>query len=140
MTVYAVPQVLAATLPVSAAAGAMATLVKLTRVLMLGPLVVAMSLVSHRKARTTRGQIVPWFIIGFIIAAGVRSAGLLSPSAIDAVRQVATWLTVIAMAGLGLGVDVRALRRSSGRVIGVVCVSLLALCVMSILLANSLVT
>jgi uncharacterized integral membrane protein (TIGR00698 family) len=48
MTVYAVPQVLAATLPVSAAAGAMATLVKLTRVLLLGPLVVAMSVVSHR--------------------------------------------------------------------------------------------
>ena len=137
MTVYAVPQVLAATLPVSAAAGAMATLVKLTRVLMLGPLVVAMSLASHRKARTTRGQIVPWFIIGFIVAAGARSAGLLPPFAIDGLRQIATWLTIVAMAGLGLGVDVRALRRSSGRVIGVVCISLAALCVMSVLLANA---
>src|SRR6476661_2040820 len=47
MTVYAVPQVLAATLPVSAAAGAMATLVKLTRVLLLGPVVIAMGFVSH---------------------------------------------------------------------------------------------
>ena len=139
MTVYAVPQVLAATLPVSAAAGAMATLVKLTRVLMLGPLVVAMSFVSHRKARTTRGQIVPWFIIGFIVAAGARSAGLLSPAAIDVLRQTATWLTIVAMAGLGLGVDIGALRRSSGRVIGVVCASLVALCVMSILLATALV-
>src|SRR5262249_21357332 len=53
MTVYAVPQVLAATLPVSAAAGAMATLVKLTRVLLLGPLVVAMSFVNHRKAQAS---------------------------------------------------------------------------------------
>jgi uncharacterized integral membrane protein (TIGR00698 family) len=139
MSVYAVPQVLAATLPVSAAAGAMATLVKLTRVLLLGPLVVAMSLVSHKKAGTTRGQIVPWFIIGFVIFAGARAAGLLSPGAIDAIRLIATLLTIVAMAGLGLGVDVRVLKRSSARVIAVVCVSLAALGVMSFLLARGVV-
>lgn len=136
MTVYAVPQVLAATLPVSAAAGAMATLVKLTRVLLLGPLVVAMSLVSHRKARSAGSQMIPWFIIGFIVFAAARSAGFFSAEAIDRIRQVATWLTIIAMAGLGLGVDIRALRQSSGRIVGVVCVSLAALCVMSVLLAR----
>jgi uncharacterized integral membrane protein (TIGR00698 family) len=136
LTVYAVPQVLAATLPVSAAAGAMATLVKLTRVLLLGPLVIAMSFMSHRKARTSRSQMIPWFIIGFIVFAVARSIGLLSPDAIDRIRQTATWLTVIAMAGLGLGVNVRALRQSSGRIIGVVCVSLSVLCVMSVLLAR----
>ena len=136
MTVYAVPQVLAATLPVSAAAGAMATLVKLTRVLLLGPLVVAMSFVSHRKAHTSRSQMIPWFIIGFVIFATIRSVGLLSADGVDRIRQVATWLTIIAMAGLGLGVDLRALRTSSGRIIAVVCVSLAALCVMSVLLAG----
>jgi uncharacterized integral membrane protein (TIGR00698 family) len=135
MTVYAVPQVLAATLPVSAAAGAMATLVKLTRVLLLGPLVVAMSLVSHRKAAASRSQMIPWFIIGFVIFAVARSAGVFSADAIDRIRQVATWLTIIAMAGLGLAVDIRALRQSSGRIIGVVCVSLAALCVMSVVRA-----
>lgn len=137
MTVYAVPQVLAATLPVSAAAGAMATLVKLTRVLLLGPLVVAMSVVSHRKSGAARGQMVPWFIVGFVAFAGARSLGVLPPGAIDAIRQAATWLTIVAMAGLGLGVDVRALRHSSGRIIAVVCVSLTALCVMSILLSRA---
>jgi uncharacterized integral membrane protein (TIGR00698 family) len=136
MTVYAVPQVLAATLPVSAAAGAMATLVKLTRVLLLGPLVIAMSFVSHRKARASRSQMIPWFIIGFVVFAAARSMGLLSATAIDRIREIATWLTIIAMAGLGLGVDVRALRQSSGRIIGVVCVSLAALCVISVLLAR----
>jgi uncharacterized integral membrane protein (TIGR00698 family) len=137
MTVYAVPQVLAATLPVSATAGAMATLVKLTRVLLLGPLVVAMGFVSHRKASASRSQMIPWFIIGFVVFAGARSTGLLSPGAIDGIRQSATWLTIVAMAGLGLGVDVRALRQSSGRIIGVVCLSLTALCVMSVLLARA---
>jgi uncharacterized integral membrane protein (TIGR00698 family) len=138
MTVYAVPQVLAATLPVSATAGAMATLVKLTRVLLLGPLVVAMSLISHRKSGASKGQMVPWFIIGFVIFAVIRSFDLLSPDVVDAIRQLATWLTVVAMAGLGLGVDVRALKQSSGRIIAVVCVSLTALCAMSVLLSRTL--
>jgi uncharacterized integral membrane protein (TIGR00698 family) len=138
MTVYAVPQVLAATLPVSAAAGAMATLVKLMRVLLLGPLVVAAGFVSHRRTQSSRSQLVPWFIVGFVIFATVRSTGVLSPSAIAGVRQVATWLTIIAMAGLGLGVDVRALKRSGGRVIAAVCISLVALCAMSIVLARAI--
>jgi uncharacterized integral membrane protein (TIGR00698 family) len=137
MTVYAVPQVLAATLPVSAVAGAMATLVKLTRVLLLGPLVVAMSLVSRRKTGAKRGQIIPWFIIGFVVVAAARAAGLLPVSVIDALRLAATLLTIVAMAGLGLGVDIRALKRSSGRVIAVVCMSLTALGLMSLLLART---
>jgi uncharacterized integral membrane protein (TIGR00698 family) len=137
LTVYAVPQVLAATLPVSAAAGAMATLVKLMRVLLLGPLVVAMGLVSHRTTKATRSQMVPWFIIGFIVFAGLRSSGVLSDGVVAALRSTATWITIVAMAGLGLGVDVRALRRSSGRVIGVVFVSLVGLGVMSVLLARA---
>jgi uncharacterized membrane protein YadS len=129
--------VLAATLPVSAGAGAIATLVKLTRVLLLGPLVIGMSLMSHRKARTSRSQMIPWFIIGFVVFAAARSLGAFSVEWIDRIRQLASWLTIIAMAGLGLGVDVRALRQSSGRIVAVVCVSLTALCVMSVLLARA---
>ena len=48
LTVYAVPQVLAATFPVSAIAGAMGTLVKLVRVLMLGPVALALGLRLYR--------------------------------------------------------------------------------------------
>jgi uncharacterized membrane protein YadS len=80
---------------------------------------------------------VPWFIVGFVAFAGARSLGALPSGAIDAIRQAATWLTIVAMAGLGLGVDVRALRNSSGRIIGVVCLSLTALCLMSILLSRA---
>lgn len=138
LTVYAVPQVLAATLPVSVAAGAMGTLVKLMRVLLLGPLVIGLGVAAHRARTTARGKLVPWFILGFIAFAALRSMGWLSPSVIDGVRLLATALTVVAMAALGLGVDVRALRRSSGRVIGVVCVSLLLLCGMSLVLARSI--
>ncbi len=48
LTVYAVPQVLAATLPIGALANQVGTLVKLVRVLMLGPVVLALSLATRR--------------------------------------------------------------------------------------------
>ncbi len=58
LTVYAVPQVLAATVPISAVSAQLGTLVKLVRVLMLGPVIILLSLlrsklnVSGRRHRT----------------------------------------------------------------------------------------
>src|SRR6201990_2481279 len=76
LTVYAVPQVLAATVPAGIVSTQIGTLVKLVRVLMLGPIVVALSLVAaHRRKRhadATKAvaispfKLVPWFIIGFL--------------------------------------------------------------------------
>ncbi len=55
LTVYAVPQVLAATAPVAALSVQVGTLVKLVRVLMLGPVVLALSLGASRlRDRRTR--------------------------------------------------------------------------------------
>src|ERR1700675_1837819 len=47
LTVYAVPQVLAATLPIGALSNQVGTVVKLVRVLMLGPVVLGLSLISR---------------------------------------------------------------------------------------------
>src|SRR5579884_496762 len=49
LTVYAVPQVIAATAPVGAKAEQIGTLVKLIRVLMLGPVCLALSLITRRQ-------------------------------------------------------------------------------------------
>ncbi len=48
LTVYAVPQVLAATVPLGIVSTQIGTLVKLLRVLMLGPVVIGLSLLSHK--------------------------------------------------------------------------------------------
>jgi uncharacterized integral membrane protein (TIGR00698 family) len=136
LTVYAVPQVLAATLPVGAAASAMATLVKLVRVILLGPLVIGAGMVTHKSASSSGRRLVPWFIYGFIVFAALRSFGVLNDQAISLIRTVSGWLTILAMAALGLGVDVRRLKRSSGRVIAVVCISLAVLMVTSLILAR----
>ena len=120
LTVYAVPQVIAAAYPVSILAGQTAVLVKLVRVLMLGPLVVVLSLWSRRGApsdgRARFGQLVPWFVVGFLIAGAVRSAGLVGAPITDAARDSARVLTVLAMAALGLNVDIQAIRKVGPKV------------------------
>lgn len=116
-TVYAVPQVLAAAYPVSNIAGEMATLVKLTRVLLLGPVVIIVAAWWRRSghsdasADSPRGLFVPWFILGFAVLATLRATGLLSTANAELASDAAHRLTLAAMAGLGLSVDLRAVRR-----------------------------
>ena len=132
LTVYAVPQVLAATAPVSSVSAQVGTLVKLVRVLMLGPVVMVLSLIVRRGrgggARApSLATLVPWFIVGFLLLLAARSAGLLPQAALRPTEAVAGVLTVVSMAALGLGVDVRALARAGLRVSAVVTLSLLGL-------------
>ena len=139
MSVYAVPQVLAATFPVSALSGEVGTLVKLVRVLMLGPVVLSFSILSRRRARArgsearlSIGKLVPWFIIGFIVLAVLRSTDVIPAGVAAPVRDLSRLLTIVAMAALGLGVDVRSVARAGSRVSLTVVMSLAALVLMSI--------
>jgi uncharacterized integral membrane protein (TIGR00698 family) len=142
LTVYAVPQVLAATVPAGIVSTQIGTLVKLVRVLMLGPIVVALSLVAaqrrKRNADATKGppispfKLVPWFIIGFLLLAALRSLHLVPDFAIAPVTKTATVLTVLSMAALGLGVDVRVLSTVGGRVTAAVTLSLMLLLALSL--------
>jgi uncharacterized integral membrane protein (TIGR00698 family) len=144
LTVYAVPQVLAATLPIGALSNQVGTIVKLVRVLMLGPVVLGLSLVAgnlrtEKRGPTTDGQraglrffqMVPWFILGFLLMATLRSAGLIPTEWLPPLAKAATVLTTISMAALGLGVDVRVVAQAGLRVTLAVTVSLLVLGLMS---------
>ncbi|RAI34670.1 YeiH family protein [Rhodoplanes serenus] len=141
LTVYAVPQVLAATLPVGFASAQVGTLVKLVRVLMLGPVIVGLSLAVGRARREGEAgggikaaQIVPWFIVGFLAMTALRSLGLIPDAVLGVLVPTATVLTVIAMAALGLAVDLRVIRQVGGRVTLTVTLSLLALLGISLVL------
>jgi uncharacterized integral membrane protein (TIGR00698 family) len=132
LTVYAVPQVLAATLPIGALSNQVGTVVKLVRVLMLGPVILALSLVFRRPGpRPSLTQLVPWFIIGFFVVFGIRSAGFIPAVAIHPIKTVAAILTTISMAGLGLGVDVRVVAKAGLRVTIAVSGSLIVLACIS---------
>jgi len=132
LTVYAVPQVLAATAPIGAVSLQTGTLVKLIRVLMLGPLLFIVGLARGLGGRRlSLAHVLPWFIVGFAIMAALRSADLLAPDTVALLTSTSSLLTTVAMAGLGLSVDVRSLRQAGGRVVIAALGSLLALCCIS---------
>jgi uncharacterized membrane protein YadS len=139
LTVYAVPQVLAATLPIGALSNQVGTVIKLVRVLMLGPVVLGFSLLmgqarpahSRPNRRLRLHEFVPWFIIGFLIVLVTRSLGLIPQSVLPAITRTAALLTTVAMAALGLGVDIRVVARTGIRVTLAVTASLIVLGVMS---------
>ena len=145
LSVYAVPQVLAASFAVSTLSGQVATVVKLARVLMLGPVVLFFSV---RRGRTQAGaddgsrlplsRALPWFVIGFVALAALRSLGLVPDAASNLAKVVAGWLMIASMAGLGLAADVRSVKRVGPRVAIAVGGSLAALLVLSVSLIRVL--
>jgi len=139
LTVYAVPQVLAATVPAGLVSTQIGTLVKLMRVLMLGPVVVGLALLAprlqggvHNKTKVGFFRLVPWFILGFLALSVLRSLDIVPATVVGPLTAVTGFLTVVSMAALGLGVDVRVLATVGGRVTAAVTLSLLLLLAISI--------
>ncbi|TDT14955.1 putative integral membrane protein (TIGR00698 family) [Ilumatobacter fluminis] len=99
---------------------AAATVVKLTRVVLLAPLVAIVAL-RRRPVRvgpsdeTERPPLVPLFVVGFLVAVLVRSAGLLGPNALTLGADLEKIALTVALVALGLGVRIDRLRRLSGR-------------------------
>jgi uncharacterized integral membrane protein (TIGR00698 family) len=140
LSVYAVPQVLAAAFPVSVLSGEVATLVKLVRVLMLGPVVLFFTAREHHRfgRAPSIATLVPWFIVGFLTLATLRATGVIPSSWIAPTRFVSTALTIVAMAALGLSADVRTVAKAGSRVIAAVSMSLLLLVALGIALIHLL--
>jgi uncharacterized integral membrane protein (TIGR00698 family) len=140
MTVYAVPQVLAATVPAGLVSTQIGTLVKLVRVMMLGPVVAGVAIMA-RGLRNERASavhanrmfaVVPWFIVAFFVMAAFRSLSLIPDNAVFPLQKTASILTVLSMAALGLGVDLRVISRVGGKVTAAVTLSLLFLLSLSL--------
>jgi uncharacterized membrane protein YadS len=133
LTVYAVPQVLAATAPAGTLAVQVGTLVKLIRVLMLGPVIFALAMMAGR-ARETKlpvAQVVPWFIVGFVAMMVAGSFDLIPDIAHAPIKATSSFLTILAMAALGLSVDIRNVLHVGGRVVMAALLSLMFLCALS---------
>ena len=96
-----------------------ATLVKLTRVILLAPMVAGVGLWRRRAALPVEGvkrpPIVPLFVVGFLAAIALRATDLLSDGALDIARTGEQAFLTAGMLGLGAGVEFARLRRLGGR-------------------------
>ncbi|MGB3437551.1 MAG: putative sulfate exporter family transporter [Actinophytocola sp.] len=100
-----------------------AVVVKLTRVVLLAPLVIGLGV--HRRrlvlahgpspdGTRARPPLVPWFVSGFVVLVVVRALGVLPASVIELSSVVTNLLLCAGMFALGAAVDLRAVVRTGG--------------------------
>lgn len=98
-----------------------AVVVKLSRVVLLAPLVAGVGLVARRRASAAapggsrRAPVVPLFVVGFLAAIAVSSTDVLPAEVLAVAKEVQVVLLVAALVGLGTGIHVSTLRRTGGR-------------------------
>ncbi len=127
--VHDVGQVTATASAYSEASLAPATLVKLTRVILLAPMVFGVGVASRRRrtAQQAGGEdgdgtapdvhvpLVPLFVAGFLAAICLRATGWLSPEQLLRAKNAEQIFLTAGMFGLGASVQVARLRRLGGR-------------------------
>lgn len=115
--------VVAASFSFSEAAGEIATMVKLTRTLAIIPTVIFFAFLAIRRKRKESTQtggkmsvsvkgLFPWFIVFFVLMAGLNTVGIITPAVSDILRTVSRFLMVVALAAIGLKTDIQAIRKT----------------------------
>ena len=120
-SIHEVAQVVAAGNAVGEVAAASGIVVKMTRVMMLAPLLLAIGFFLARKTRTAGQKIkipVPWFVFGFILVAGFNSLNVISkPVVSDWIVPVDTFLLTMAMCALGCDTTMEKFRSAGKKII-----------------------
>ncbi len=107
-SIHEVAQVIGATVNVSSSSLAFATILKLTRVVFLLPVIILLEFwilggkskgVHHQ---TSRREHFPWFVVAFGIIVGINSLHVLSSGVTSVLNDADSLLLAVAMAGLGL--------------------------------------
>ncbi|WP_155987934.1 YeiH family protein [Gorillibacterium massiliense] len=121
-TLHEIAHVIAAAAPGGQTAVDLAVIVKLTRVVMLVPIAIVIGIQSDRKQRrgtkedsgtkeTQKNLPIPWFIIGFLAMSGINTIAIIPSGWTAHLIDAAYMLIAMAMAGLGLGVNLRTIRQ-----------------------------
>jgi len=115
-SIHEIAQVVAAAFQDGQQAGEFGTVAKLTRVMMLAPVVIVLGLAARQRASTssaTQGGTtapMPWFVLGFIAMVGVNSLVDIPVEAKTWIVALTTFLLTMALAAMGLETDIRKLR------------------------------
>ena len=123
-------------------AGEHATIVKLTRATFILP-VVAIVAIAHARAQRAGGvhvpwrKVVPWFILWFVAAACVNTAGIIPANWHPGITQTSTFLISVALAAIGVQTEIGRLVRSGARPLALGFVLWVAVAAVSLLLQRA---
>jgi len=111
-TIHEVAQVVAVPASIPNASAEMANnavIVKMTRVIMIAPMLIVLGIYlsySAKKDDLAAGKVklvIPWFAVYFVVVAGFNSVHLLPQSLVHAINEIDTFLLTMAMTALGMG-------------------------------------
>jgi uncharacterized integral membrane protein (TIGR00698 family) len=119
-SVHDVGQVVATASTRDSEALRVATVVKLTRVILLAPLLSMVALGARRRhadpaGGVARPPLLPVFVVLFLLAVAVRTSGVIADNWLDDVKTLETVLLAMGLFGLGTAVNLRALVGVGGR-------------------------
>jgi uncharacterized integral membrane protein (TIGR00698 family) len=114
-SVHEVAQVVAAAFAHGTEAGQTGTASKLTRVLMLAPMIILLGYLVARRGNTAAEVPVPWFAFGFLVMVAIASTGLLPAGVLSVLALLAQALLAVALAAVGLETDLREIRAQGWR-------------------------
>jgi uncharacterized integral membrane protein (TIGR00698 family) len=126
-TLHEIAQVVAAGPAGGVSAIDLAMVVKLTRVLLLVPVVLLLTFIFSRRSKSAskHERLVasklpfPWFIVGFVLIGLLNSTGWFNKDFGNVVLQISIFMLVMSMAAMGLLVDLQVIRRTGLKAIGV---------------------
>ncbi len=122
--------VVAAGYAFSEIAGDYATMVKLTRTLAIIPTVLVFSVIGVRekkkklvlenmnqevKSKINIVKIIPWFILGFLLMAGINSMGYFPAEFSSVLKEISQFSMIIALAAIGMKTDLRQMKKAGLR-------------------------
>jgi uncharacterized integral membrane protein (TIGR00698 family) len=105
--------VVAAGYSYSKAAGDYATIVKLTRATLIIPVCLVLAMIEawrhkrHGSGDFSLARIFPWFILWFVVASAIRTAGAIPASWHAPIHAGAEFLIIVALTAIGLSSDLR---------------------------------
>ncbi|KAF0194330.1 MAG: hypothetical protein FD169_1897 [Bacillota bacterium] len=137
-TLHEVAHVVAAAAVAGGEASDLAVLVKLGRVAMLAPAVLFIGLRQSRKGRNNAKVAFPLFVVGFLIISILTTQGIIPPAQVPGLTSLSAFVLTIAMAAIGMGVDVKAFARVGFKpfavgLIGSVFISLVSIMIIRVL-------
>ena len=119
------------------AAGNDAVIVKLTRVLLIVPVVLWYALRS-RKRDTPIVSIVPWFVVWFLVAAALNSLGLIPAALTPWITNTGLFAITVALAAVGLSTDAKRIAAAGWRPLALGALLWVLISVSSLVLAHAL--
>lgn len=115
-SIHEIAQVVAAVFQNGQQAGEFGTIAKLTRVMMLAPMVIALGVytarrhTAHAHGHERKKAPMPWFVLGFVVLVGLNSVISIPAEPKSYIVQATTFLLSVSLGAMGLETDFRKLK------------------------------